>query len=335
MDLAAMATRRPPSKIEPIPGTPEVIDFPRDIQPVLDSLCVSCHGYEKTDRGGPRAGRLVLSGERGPMFSHSYYMMTIARLFSDGRNQPRSNYAPRQLGSASSRILQFLDGSHYDVKANAQQMQLVRLWIDSGAAYPGTYAALGTGMIGGYAENQQVNSDVNWPTTLAGAEVIERRCAGCHEEPGRLLPRSFADERGVSFWQPSMGDPRLNTSRHIVFNLSRPEQSLMLLAPLQEGAGGWGLCRDPKNGQLATVFASTADADYQALLAMCAAGKSRLDEIKRFDMPGFQPRADWLREMKRYGILDRIAPGDGAALDVYAVEQRYWESLWYRPKPEG
>ena len=39
------------------------------------------------------------------MFSHSYYMLTIAGLFSDGRNQARSNYAPRTLGSSASRIL--------------------------------------------------------------------------------------------------------------------------------------------------------------------------------------------------------------------------------------
>ena len=152
MQLAAL--RRAPSRIEPIADVPEVIDFPRDIQPVLDALCVSCHGYEKTAAGGPRAGRLILTGDHGPLYSHSYYMMTIARLVSDGRNQPRSNYAPRTLGSSASRLLTLLDGTHYGVKATPLQKKLLRLWIDSGAAYPGTYAALGCGMIGNYAENQ-------------------------------------------------------------------------------------------------------------------------------------------------------------------------------------
>ncbi len=100
------AMRRPPSTIEPIAGVPEVLDFPRDIQPILDQLCVSCHGYEKTTAGGPRAGRVILTGDRGPIYSHSYYALTAANLFSDGRNQPRSNYAPRRLGSAASRLLQ-------------------------------------------------------------------------------------------------------------------------------------------------------------------------------------------------------------------------------------
>ena len=51
------------------------------------------------------------------------------------------------------------------------------------------------------------------------------------------------------------------------------------------------------------VFADTADPDYQAILTHLQAAKARLDQIKRFDMPGFQPRYEYLREMKRYGIL--------------------------------
>jgi hypothetical protein len=327
--LNLMAVLRAPSRIEPIQGVPDVIDFPRDIQPVLDSLCVNCHGYEKTDAGGPRAGRLILSGDRGPMFSHSYYMLTVAHLFSDGRNQPRSNYEPRSLGSSASRLLKLVDGSHYGVNATPAQFRLLRLWIETGAAYPGTYAALGTGMIGGYGENNPVDTDFDWPTTKAGAAVIAKRCAGCHNDPSRLLPVGLSDERGVSFWQPSMDDPRLNTSRHIVFNLSQPEKSLLLLGPLVESAGGWGLCRDLHSKEKVTVFSDTSDPDYAVLKAMCSAGTERLEAIRRFDMPEFRPRKDWVREMQRYGVLaksDLTKP-----LDVYAIEQKYWSSLWYQP----
>ena len=323
------ALRHPPSRIQPVAGVPEVIDFPRDIQPILDALCVDCHGYEKTTAGGPRAGRLVLSGDRGPMFSHSYYMLTVAGLFADGRNLARSDYPPRALGTSASRLLKDVDGGHYGAKASPIQLRRLELWIETGAAYPGTYAALGSGMIGGYRENQEVDTDQNWPTTQAGAKVLRRRCAGCHEHPSRLLPLSLADERGVSFWQPSMNDPRLNTSRHIVFNLSRPEKSLILLAPLAESAGGWGLCKDPANGQKATVLSGTNDPDYQVLLAFCQAGKAQLERVRRFDMSGFRPRPEWVREMKRYGILDAETPVDGE-LDVYATEQSYWRSLWYQ-----
>lgn len=325
-----LAMARSPSVPAPVPGVPEVMDFPRDVQPVLDALCVKCHGYEKTDAGGPRAARLILTGDRGPMFSHSYYMMTVAGLFSDGRNNPKSNYGPRALGSSASRILGKIDGSHHGAKATPEQERTLRLWIDSGAAYPGTYAALGSGTIGAYAENQQVEGDGDWPTTRVGAEALRRRCIGCHQDPTRVLPSSLSDERGLSFWRPDWKDPRLNTTRHIVFNLTRPEKSILLLAPLAPGAGGWGLCKDPTNGRPATVFADTQDPDYAKLLAMCAAGRDRLNRIGRFDMPGFQPPQPYIREMKRYGILPANLPDD-APVNPYETDRRYWESLWYRP----
>jgi len=342
-----LAVRKAPAKIEPVRDVPDVIDFPRDVQPVLNALCSDCHGYEKTVRGGPRAGRLLLTGDRGPMFSHSYYMLTIARLFADGRNQPKSNYDPRTLGSSASRLLTMLDGSHHGVQATAQQKKLLRLWIETGAAYPGTYAALGCGMIGNYAENNQVNTGADWPETKAAAKVIREQCASCHEQPSRRLPLTLADERGVSFWQPSLDDPRLLTSRHIVFNLSRPEQSLMLLAPLAKEAGGWGLCGATERGSLTrsnsgttagprspAVFASAADPGYQVILAMINAGRDFLEQNKRFDMTGFVPRTDWFREMKRYGMVPQCVKPEEAT-DVYAIEQDYWRSLWHHPETAG
>ena len=51
------------------------------------------------------------------------------------------------------------------------------------------------------------------------------------------------------------------------------------------------------------IFRDTNDPDYQRILQHIAAAKSRLDEIKRFDMPGFRPSEHYVREMKRYGVL--------------------------------
>jgi len=324
-----MALNRAASKVEPIDGCPDVFDFPRDIQPILNNLCVDCHGHEKTDLGGPYAGKILLTGDHGPMFSHAYFTMTVKSLFSDNRNQAKSNDAPRSLGSAASRILKMLDGSHYGVEASEHQKTMLRTWIDLGAPYPGPYAALGCGSIGGYIQNRLVNTDFDWPETKAAAKVIDSRCASCHKG-NNVLPKSLSDERGISFWRFSLNDPRLKMSRHIVFNLSEPEKSLMLLAPLSKKSGGFGLCQD-ESGAAADVFVDKEDPDYQALLSQVEAGRQNLQKIKRFDMPGFQPRSEYLREMTRYGVLpedrDSSKPVDG-----YELDRRYWESLWYRPK---
>ncbi len=322
-----MAMDRSPSKIEPVADCPDILDFPRDVQPVLDRLCVGCHGYEKTEQGGPYAGNVVLTGDHGPMFSHAYFTMTVRQLFADGRDKAVSNYAPRTIGSGASRILQMLDGSHYDVQATDQDKKVLRLWTEVGAPYPGTYAALGCGSIGGYQQNIPVNTDLEWPTTKAGADVIAKRCDACHKG-NDILPKSISDERGISFWRFDINDPRLKLSRHVVFNLSRPEKSLLVLAPLSEAAGGLGLCRDA-DGKPATVFSDKNDPGYKTLLGMAAAGKANLDQIKRFDMPGFKPRPQYIREMRNYGVLPPDH-ADDAEVDVYSLDQAYWESLWYR-----
>ncbi len=342
-----LALRRPPSKPQSLAPVPEVVDFPRDIQPILNKHCVSCHDYQSVppvsppaESGrvsvvenppvrtpaapstGPRAGGIILTGDRGPMFSHSYYTLTITRQFVDGRNDTRSSLAPRTIGSSASPIMKKISGEHYGARLSADEIAMVRCWIETGATYIGTYAALGTGMIGGYDQNNQIETDNAWPASKAAADAITRRCATCHQKD-RCLPKNLSDENGLSFWRPSWSDPRLQRSRHNMFNLSRPVLSLALLAPLAKESGGLGLCTGK-------VFADIADADYQKILAMCAAGKERLDQIKRFDMPGFRPRAEWVREMKRYGVLDTNAALD-AEYDVYAIEKKYWESLWYRP----
>jgi hypothetical protein len=340
---APAAFSRAPSRIEPVADVPAVYDFPRDIQPILDRHCVKCHGCEPTPDGGPRAGGVLLAGDRGPLFSHSYYTLSVREQFADGRNRPRSNYPPRALGSGGSGLMKKIDEGHHGVKLSPRERTIVRLYLDVGAPYPGTYAALGTGMIGGYAQNAIDRSDTKWPGMQAAAGVLKGQCAKCHT--GALkLPDSPSDDMGMPPWGINYTDARNRFSRHILYNLSRPEKSILLLAPLSKEAGGWGLCRDPAQvpaspnparspapGRVAPgggVLASLQTAEAQALLASVREAARRLDEIKRFDMPGFQPRDAYVREMKRYGILP--AGAVAAPLDSYALDEAYWESFWYR-----
>ena len=310
-----MAMRRAPDAITPVRDVPDVYDFPRDIQPILDRHCVGCHNPDK------RSGGVILTGDRGPMLSLSYFMLTARDQVSDGRNRATSNYAPRRLGSAASPLLGKLTPAHHNVRASDRERTMVRLWIETGAPYPGTYAALGCGMIGGYAQNNLDRSDLQWPATKTGGEALQRRCGGCHTGDKRL-PLSASDHLGRNPWEGmAPNDPRRRWSRHVLYNLTRPEKSVLLLAPLSKEAGGYGACRE-------TVFRETSDPDYTKVLAMIVAAKARLDEIKRFDMPGFQPREAWVREMKRYGVLPATQTAQ-TPVDYYATERRYWESLWW------
>ena len=227
-----------------------------------------------------------------------------------------------------------INGEHHNVRLSQQEKDTIRYWIETGAAYPGTYAALGCGAIAGYQMNRQVNTDRGWPELKAYQAAVKRRCASCHT--GRKkLPASIGDELGMSFWRFSGNDSRLQYSRHRLFDFTNPDQSLLLTAPLSKSAGGSDTPNKAKDGKdiprCEKVFKDTSDPDYKAILSLCAAGKKNLDTIKRFDMPGFKPRPGYIREMKKYGILRPSYDRQKDPIDVYEVEGRYFESLWYYP----
>ncbi len=323
-----MALARPASRIEPIADVPDVFDFPRDIQPILDRRCVSCHNYER------RGGDVVLTGDHGPIYSHSYFNIMIRHQVADGENRPESNYAPRAIGSSASPLMQKLEDCHHGVHVTPHEKKMIRLWIESGAAYPGTYAAVGTGQIRASSERLPNTAEFpEWPLAKQAEEVMEQRCASCHEGATELPKAAYRSASFKDLQQPPrIGYPRpigaqaeatRRFSSHAVYNLTRPEKSMLLLAPLSREDGGYGLCGKD-------VLSGTGDPAYQAILASINEAQRELGQMKRFDMPGFVPRYAWVREMKRFGIL----PPDhdpAQPVDYYAVEREYWESLWYRP----
>lgn len=319
----ARALRRSPSLIDPRDRMFDVPDFPRHIQPILDRHCVKCHNPDD------RKGGVDLCGDRGPMFSMGYHALAVNKQIADGRNYAKSNYAPYTLGSGGSPLMKKLDGSHHNVKPSQQEVATIALWLDASAPYPGTYAALGAGSIGGYIQNNQVmNNDRDWPTTQKAVDVFNRRCATCHHAKKNPLPVYLSDENGLSFWAPSMDDPKIKASRHALFNLTRPEKSYFLKAPLSKTAGGFGRCMTPTN---APLFSSVEDPDYQVLLKMIEAGMDKLNAVKRFDMPGFRPRMEYLSEMKRYGLLPPTFDVEKENVDPYEMDRRYWDSFIYQP----
>jgi len=167
--------------------------------------------------------------------------------------------------------MEFIDGRHYDVKLSELERKTIRLWIDASATYPGTYAALGAGMV-----------RVRFPIRM-----LVERCGGCHVTNPRQRSRS---------------KPLLDFET--TCNLSRPARSKLLRAPLAKSAGGLGKCGED-------VFADTDDPCYRGILRALEAAGERLKEEKRFDMPGFRPDVAYVREMKRFGILPAdVKPDD-------------------------
>jgi hypothetical protein len=286
-----LALREPPTLVEPIADVPCVFDFPRDIQPILDRHCVQCHNPDRRD------GKVDLCGDRTAMYSIAYWTMQTRGLVSDGRNQPKSNYEPYAIFSAASRLMTLLDGSHYEAKLSDHEVKMIRLWIDSSACYPGTYASLGCG---------------SYPVHLPYGQMLQR-CASCHIQ--QVTDSQGKPQKVLRF--PGGWGGQLEP----LSNLSRPEKSYLVRAPLAKEAGGLGLCKE-------VVFQDTDDPLYQTMLASIRDAHNRLEEGKRFDMPGFRPNQHYIREMQRFGFLPKdLKPDD--PIDVYAVDRAYWDSFRY------
>lgn len=280
------AARRPPRRIEPVPDVPDVLDFSRDVQPILDRHCTACHNPEQY------AGRLDLTGGRTARYRTSYQNIIRRRLIADGRNEPRSNRPPRTIGSSASRLVQVLRAGHHNVNLAPREWTVLRLWIETSATYPGTYAAVGSG---------------DAPVHLPSAAL--RRCRECHL-------RDAKDARG---------QPTQSWSFHVrpewLCNLDEPERSILLRAPLAKEAGSLGLCPG---------WPSTNAPEYRQILAAIVAASNTLQQVRRFDMPGFRPNRHYIREMQRFAILPATL-ADSDPVDPYITDEAYWRSFWYRP----
>jgi len=322
-----LATLRPPSRIRPFEGFPDVLDFTRDIQPILNRHCVKCHNYEK------REGQTILAGDLGPGWSHAFFTMFARRLVADGRNG-LGNQPPRTIGSAASPLLAKAAGGHHDVKVGPSEWRTLWLWIESGAAYAGSYAGLRN------AAQQELSGRAAGTAMGHAANLLKDRCSKCHESDpdgeNRPLPLTteFGRKNRARLGRPTgayervvlENDPIARFSPNILLNFTRPELSPLLLGPLAKAAGGFGSCGEGG-------FASTQDPGYQQLLEGIKQGKAILDSEPRFGTPAFKPNPQYVRELKKYGVIPSGFDVARQSLDYFATDQAYWRSLWTTPAP--
>lgn len=316
------ALNREPSTIQRFKGLPDVLDFPDDIQPILDRHCVECHNY------GKREGGVLLTGDLGPQWSHSYFHLFAHRQVADGRNG-LGNYPPRAIGSAASPLLDKLKKSHYGVDMTEEERRTVWLWIESSAPYAGSYAGLRN------AKEQHIERSGGWRPFVDNVGLLRKRCGECHavgerrNETGRAFPfnpntarakRGVDREIGIHERVVLPDDPLTKYSENILVNLTRPHLSPLILAPLTEDAGGWGAC--------GAVFESKEDAAYQKLLASIKRGKQQADEQPRYGTPGFRPNRQYVRELKKYGVLSADFDAKRSPIDIFAADEQYWRSYW-------
>jgi hypothetical protein len=241
-------------------GTNGIIEYEAVVQPVFDKYCVSCHSGPDPD------GRLDLSASHTTVYSMSYMELTDKALvhFTPGTGrtpaQPTNDYdeqSPLSRGTLLSRLTPYLEDPDHCGKAMSwDERYRVYCWIDSNVPF--------------YSHYRQLSPTILTPQAREGlADVYKRRCAGCHDQ----RPRKDAASCLTQYHQavhvpPEPGQWGIAESgmrvRHL--NLSHPEHSTALVAPLSKAAGGWSLCSD------AGVFKDRNDMDYQRMLKALSEG---------------------------------------------------------------
>ena len=240
-----LAARRPPSTIAPPSWGGGIFDFVTHVQPVLDARCVSCHA------GPDPAGRLDLSGDKTRFFNMAFDQLTLKGLVStincnNGYEANILQIEPYAFGSHRSRLIEVLDAGHYGVSLAPEEFERLVTWIDLNGPYYGTY------------EHTRPERYVGRDALPAADQVRQmlgaRNCAQCHPQ-----------QVGADY----------------EMNLTHPEWSAVLTAPLPRQAGGRGLCGE-------AGFGGTDDPDYQAVLSVLTAAAAELRQRPRMDMPGAQ-----------------------------------------------
>ena len=147
------ASNRPPSAIHPWYGPARGFNFAREVQPVLDKYCVSCHdGQLASDR--PMAFDLRGLEQITDYTSVYHYGAHDAGHFSTSyvalhrfvrRPGLESDYhllMPMEFHADTTQLVQMLQKGHYGVELDGEAWDRLITWIDLNAPYHGTWTEI-------------------------------------------------------------------------------------------------------------------------------------------------------------------------------------------------
>jgi len=128
------ALRREPSEVEPWYGPARGFSFSREVQPVLDKHCVSCHSASPLDLRAPGS-----PGQPEARFSVAYESLApyVRRpgLEADIRMLP-----PEEFMATTSPLVQLLQKGHAGVQLSDEDWDRLITWIDLNVPYAGDWA---------------------------------------------------------------------------------------------------------------------------------------------------------------------------------------------------
>lgn len=144
------AFHRPPTAIAPWQGPERGFSFNREVQPVLDRNCISCHDGSRPEAPDLRGGTMLtdyktkVSGngqDRAGLFSTAY-----ANLFPFVRGPGiESDYhllTPMEFHADTTELVQLLRKGHHGVTLPQEELERIYAWIDMNTPYHGEWSSI-------------------------------------------------------------------------------------------------------------------------------------------------------------------------------------------------
>jgi len=135
-----LALKRPASQLTGWHGPERTFGYLKEIQPIWDRHCVSCHDF-----GKPAGERLVLASDKELVFNASYVEL-FRNWGKDGAliNTVGLGLAPVNpayaIGSHRSPLVKLLREGHENVRLSPEELDRIATWIDLGGPYYPDYA---------------------------------------------------------------------------------------------------------------------------------------------------------------------------------------------------
>jgi hypothetical protein len=282
-------------------GTAGIIDYIQVVQPVWDKHCISCHSGPRPD------GNVDMTSDRTRFFCQSYEHL-VERDIVDHLSVFALDHdegTPKTTGAIVSTIDEYLNKKHCKSKLTWDERLRIYVWIDANVPYYGTNHYTKVRGVGARDAWEVNNPEVTWSKSVT--DTFKRRCMSCHERkvfnpswwatPGWVTVTSklWGDKAITSHVSPNRWQPVGTIGPELRMNLTNPDHSLMLQAPLSKDSGGVGLCigEDGKS-----IFAGKDDPDYQSMLKSITQGQVRLKETPRVDMLGKDALVDDCRKLE-------------------------------------
>ncbi len=152
-----LAAKRPPRVVSPWYGPARGFDFEREVQPVLDEYCVSCHDGSRAGvadlrseaDGGkaepkpigyvPRLHPDMLKATGGRLKYSPAYDVLVHYIRRVGIEDDVSLLNPGEYHADTSELMQMLEKGHYGVEPDAEAFSRLVTWIDLNGPCHGTW----------------------------------------------------------------------------------------------------------------------------------------------------------------------------------------------------